>query len=56
MVNSPLKFRIFQLTKKMITTVFWDCEEILLNDFNETNAITNATYYAEFFHKLQEII
>ena len=45
-----------QSSKKIMATIFWDCEGMLLIDFKEGNTTVNATYYASLLHKLRERI
>lgn len=52
----PRKFRVCQSTKKVMATIFWDCEGILLIDFKETNTTVNGQYYAALLHKLRDCI
>lgn len=52
----PRKFRVCQSTKKVMATIFWDCEGILLIDFKERNTTVNGAYYAALLHKLRQNI
>lgn len=52
----PRKARVTQSTKKVMATVFWDCEGVLLVDFKERNTTVNAAYYATLLHKLRDTI
>lgn len=52
----PRKFRVCQSTKKVMPTIFWDSEDILLTDFKERNTTVNATYYVALVRKLRQNI
>lgn len=52
----PRKAKVVQSTKKVMATIFWDCEGILLIDFKERNTTVNGTYYASLLHKLRDSI
>lgn len=45
-----------QSTKKIMSTVFWDCHGILMVDFKERNTTVNGAYYATLIHELREAI
>ena len=52
----PRKAKVTQSSKKIMATIFWDCEGILLIDFKERNTTVNATYYASLLHELRASI
>lgn len=40
----PKKAKVVQITKKMMVTMFWDCDGILLISSTERNTTVNSTY------------
>ena len=52
----PRKARVAPSTKKMMATIFWDCEGILMIDFKERNTVINGSYYASLLHRLKDSI
>lgn len=52
----PKKAKVTQSTKKVMATIFWDYEGILLIDFKERNTTVTGTYYASLLEKLREAI
>jgi hypothetical protein len=40
----------------VMTTIFCDCEGMLLIDFKETNTTVNGKYYTGLLHKLRDNI
>lgn len=55
-VNPQWKFKFYQSTKKMTSTIFCDREGILLIEFKETNTTINGIYYVALLHKLRQSI
>lgn len=53
---APKKAKVTQSTKKVMATIFWDCEGILLIDFKERNTVINATYYSNLLRQLRQAI
>jgi histone-lysine N-methyltransferase SETMAR len=53
---APKKARVSQSTKKVMATIFWDCEGILLIDFKEKNTVVNASYYSDLLRQLRQKI
>ena len=52
----PAKSRVTQSSKKVMASIFWDWERILLIDFKERNTSVNAKYYATHLHRLRDAI
>lgn len=52
----PKKAKVVQSTKKIMATIFWDCNGILLIDFKERNTTVNAQYYANLLRQLRQKI
>jgi hypothetical protein len=44
---------VLKSTQKILTTIFWDCESILLIDLKERNTTVNGTCYASLLHRLR---
>jgi hypothetical protein len=56
--HSPVKkkFKIVQSPGKVMATVFWDVQGVLLVDFTPPGSIINATDYQETLQRLKEAI
>ena len=54
--NRPIKAKVAASRKKVMASVFWDCEGILMVDFKERNTTVNGIYYASLMHQLREVI
>ena len=54
--NRPIKAKVAGSKKKIMASIFWDCEGILLIDSKEPNTTVNAAYYASLLHKLRDAI
>ncbi|CAH2217932.1 jg1389 [Pararge aegeria aegeria] len=50
------KFKALESAGKLMETVFWDCEEILLIDYKEKGRTITGEYYATILGKLKESI
>jgi hypothetical protein len=50
------KTKVSKSTQKIMTTIFWDCENILLIDFKERNTTVNGRYYDSLLHRLRQEI
>lgn len=50
--SAPKKAKVTQSVKKIMATIFWDCEGILLIDFKKCNKTVNAAYYADLLRQL----
>ena len=48
--NRPIKAKVAASKNKVMASVFWDCEGILLIDFKERNTTVNGIYYASLMH------
>jgi histone-lysine N-methyltransferase SETMAR len=44
------------IPKKIMATIFWDCQEFLLADFKERNTTFTGEYYASLIYKLKDVI
>lgn len=53
---APKKAKVNQSVKKLMATIFWDCEGILLIDFKERNTVVNAAYYSDLLRQLRQKI
>lgn len=54
--NPPRKAKVQQSTKKLMCTIFWDFQGILMVDFKERNTVVNGEYYASLIYKLRDKI
>ncbi|CAG5008678.1 unnamed protein product [Parnassius apollo] len=54
--KSPRKAKVQQSTKKLMCTIFWDFQGILMLDFKERNTVVNGEYYASLIYKLRDKI
>lgn len=52
----PRKFKVRPSAGKLMATIFWDVEGILLIDYLPKNTTMNAAYYANLLDQLQETI
>jgi histone-lysine N-methyltransferase SETMAR len=52
----PIKFRVQSSAGKLMATVFWDAEGILLIDYLDRKATINGQYYANLIHRLRGAI
>jgi len=52
----PKKAKVAHSRKKIMATIFWDSEGILMIDFKERNTTVNGPYYASLLYKLREAI
>lgn len=52
----PRKAKVTQSTKKIMATVFWDCQGILMIDIKERNTTVKGTYYATLIEQLRDAI
>ncbi|XP_048483622.1 histone-lysine N-methyltransferase SETMAR-like [Plutella xylostella] len=52
----PKKFKVSESVGKIMATVFWDTEGILLIDYKEKGVNITGTYYASLLQKLKEAI
>ena len=50
----PKKFKVSQSAGKLMATVFWDCEGIILVDYKEKRRNISGEYYASIRNKLKE--
>ena len=51
--SGPIKFKSERSVKKVMATVFWDSEEVVLVDFLESKKTVTGTYYVEVLRKLR---
>lgn len=52
----PKKAKVTPSQKKIMATIFWDCEGILLVDFKERNTTVTGEYYAFLLRQLRDAI
>ncbi|XP_046976469.1 histone-lysine N-methyltransferase SETMAR-like [Vanessa cardui] len=52
----PKKAKVSQSQKKIMATIFWDSQGILLADFKERNTTITGEYYASLLHQLRDAI
>jgi histone-lysine N-methyltransferase SETMAR len=52
----PKKAKVDKSQKKIMASIFWDCEGILLIDFKERNTTVTGEYYASLLHRLRDAI
>ena len=50
---SPWKFKVQASAGKIMCTIFWDAERILLIDFRRQKVTIAGVYYADLLHKLR---
>lgn len=53
---APKKFKVVPSAGKVMATVFWDSEGILLIDYKSKGTTITGTYYADILHRLKEEI
>jgi len=53
---SPQKFKVQTSAGKIMCTIFWDVEGILLIDFMRQKVTITGVYYADLLHKLSLVI
>ena len=51
--SAPIKFKSVRSVKKVIATVFWDSEGVVLVDFLESKKTVTGVYYVEVVRKLK---
>jgi histone-lysine N-methyltransferase SETMAR len=52
----PKKAKATQSRKKIMATIFWDCQGILLADFKKRDTTVTGEYYVSLIHKLKDSI
>ena len=52
-LSGPIKFKSESSVKKVMATVFWDSEGVVLVDFLEGKKTVTGTYYVEVLRKLR---
>ncbi|XP_026327857.1 histone-lysine N-methyltransferase SETMAR-like, partial [Hyposmocoma kahamanoa] len=52
----PKKFKVSESAGKIMATVFWDCEGILLVDYKEKGVNITREYYARTLERLKEAV
>ena len=53
---TPLKFKVASSSKKVMASVFWDREGVLMIDYLEKGSTINGKYYSDELHRLREEI
>lgn len=54
--SPPKKFRIIPSAGKIMTTIFWDCQGILLIDYTNKGSTIMGLYYANLMYHLRDAI
>ena len=49
----PVKFKAERSVKKVMATIFWDCEGVILIDFFEGKKTVTSSYYEDILKKLK---
>ena len=49
----PVKFKTERSVKKVMATIFWDCEGVILTDFLEGKKTVTSSYYKDVLKKLK---
>ena len=49
----PVKFKAERSVKKVMATIFWDCEGFVLIDFLEGKKTVTSSYYKDVLKKLK---
>jgi hypothetical protein len=55
-ITTAKKAKATQSRKKIMATIFWDCQRIMLTDFKERNTTNTGEYYASLMYKLKDAI
>jgi hypothetical protein len=55
-ITTAKKQRRHNPEKKIMATIFWDCQGILLVDFKDRNTTVTGEYYASLIYKLKDAI
>ena len=53
---TPVKFRKIASAGKVMASVFWDSEGVLMIDYLERGKTVTGIYYAELIRKLRAVI
>ena len=53
---TPLKFKVTSSSKKVMASVFWDREGVIMVDYLEKGSTNNGKYYADELPRLREEI
>lgn len=54
--SPPKKFKVTPSAGKIMATIFWDCEGILLIDYLKKGSTITGEYYASLLHRLRDSI
>jgi len=52
----PKKFRVQKSAAKVLTSIFWDQDSILLTDYLPKRQTINAEYYSSLLVQLKDIL
>jgi histone-lysine N-methyltransferase SETMAR len=52
----PRKFKVVPSQRKIMMTIFWDCDGVILTDFLPRGSTINGDYYAGLLYKLKDAI
>ena len=50
----PVKFRVSRSTKKLMATIFWDCDGVIHVDYLPRGSTMNGAYYAALLKRMRE--
>jgi hypothetical protein len=50
----PKKAKVTQSREKIMATIFWDCQGILLADFKERKTMVTGEYYVSLIYNLKD--
>ena len=51
--SGPVKFKAERSVKKVMATIFWDCEGVILIDFLKGKKTVTSSYYKDALKKLK---
>jgi histone-lysine N-methyltransferase SETMAR len=54
--STPNKFKVTPSAEKIMATVFWDCQGILMIDYLNKGSTVTGEYYADLMHRLRDSI
>jgi hypothetical protein len=54
--SSPNKFKVAPSAEKIMATIFWDCQGILMIDYLNKGSTVTGEYYADLMHRLKDSI
>lgn len=54
--RGPVKFKVQRSSEKVMATIFWDAEGVILVDFLEKGKTITGSYYEKMLHKLHRAL